>query len=389
MAFDIAGRFPDREWLAEMREKLDDKLQFAVKRAREVDFIPYTARDGALTPTDINWWTNGFWPALMWQMFRMTGRALYRDEAVRAEAMLDGALRNFKRLDHDMGFLWLIQSGVRWRIEGNADSYDRAFFAANMLAGRFNPHGFIRAWNNGDDGLDRAGWAIVDCMMNLPLLYWASETTGDPRYRLIAMAHADTTMKHFVRPDGSCNHIVIFDPQTGAFIDNPGGQGYEPGSSWSRGQSWALYGFTLSYLHTGKPEYLDTARRVADYFIRECATDWLPRCDFRQPAEPVIRDNAAGNIAACGLLELTRLLPEADAARCYDAAVNILMAQERDAADWTEETPMIFTKCTSAYHDANGRHIPMVYGDYFFAEAVGKLLGETLLFWYPNRERQE
>ena len=388
MAFDIVKAFPDPAWLDSMKEKLDAKLSRSVQKAEEVDIIPYTTENGAFKPTFINWWTNGFWPAMMWQMTLMTGKALYRDEAVRTEKMLDDALRNFKMLDHDMGFLWLIQSGVRWQLEKNEDSYDRVIFVANMLAGRFNPNGFIRAWNNWDRGVDRTGWAIVDCMMNLPLLYWASETTGDPRYKLIAMAHADTTMKHFVRPDGSCNHIVCFDPETGAFLDNPGGQGYESGSSWSRGQSWALYGFVLSYLHTGKPEYLETAKRVANYFISQCATDWLPRCDFRQPAEPVIRDNAAGNIAACGLLELAKIVPELEAQSYYDAAVNILMAQEKDAADWTDDQPLIFTKCTSAYHDVPGRHITMDYADYFFTEAIGKLRGEKLLFWYPNREAE-
>ena len=193
----------------------------------------------------------------------------------------------------------------------------------------------------------------------------------------------DNAERVFVRPDGSCNHIICFDPETGAVLDAPGGQGYESGSSWSRGQSWALYGFVLSFIHTGKAEYLETAKRVAHYFISQCAGDWLPRCDFRQPAEPRLLDNAAGNIAACGLLELARLLPETEAAEYYNAAVRILMAQEADAADWTEAVPAIFTKRTSAWHDLHGRHITMNYGDYFFTEAIGKLLGEKLLFWDP------
>jgi len=385
MAFDIVSAFKDREWLDAIAAKLDDKMQYAVSKAREVDFIPYTTLNGQLKPTVIGWWTNGFWPATMWQMFRMTGKEVFREEAIRTEKMLDEALANFKRLDHDVGFMWLIQSGVRYQLEKNADSYDRTLYAANMLAGRFNPNGFIRAWN----GEGREGWAIVDCMMNLPLLYWASEQTGDPRYRLIAMKHADTAMETFVRPDGSCNHIVIFDPETGAFLDNPGGQGYASGSSWSRGQSWALYGFALSYLYTGKQEYLDTAKRVANYFISQIADDFLPRCDFRQPAEPVLRDNAAGNIAACGLLELAKLVPELEAESYFSAAVKILKAQVEDAANWEKDDPFVFTKCTAAYHGPSGHHITMDYADYFFAEAIGKLRGEKLLFWYPNQEDKQ
>ena len=379
--FDIVAAFGDKQWLEDMKDRLDAKMRYAVGKARETSWIPYTTDGHEWKKNDIGWWTNGFWPANMWQMYRMTGDALYREEALRTEEMLDAALRDFKNLSHDVGFMWLIQSGVRYAMEKNQESFDRTMFAAEMLAARFNPNGFIRAWN----GKGREGWAIVDCMMNLPLLYWASEETGDPRYRQIAMRHADTTIQHFVRPDGSCNHIVIFDPETGDFLENPGGQGYESGSSWSRGQSWALYGFVLSWLHTGEARYLDTAKRVAHYFISQIADDWMPRCDFRQPAEPLLRDNVAGNVAACGLLELARAVPEAEGRFYFDAAVKILKAQEQDAADWTLDDPAIFTKCTSAWHDMDGRHITMTYGDYFFIEAVNKLRGDGLLFWCPNR----
>lgn len=364
-------------------QKLKKKMPIALKKAQGLDFIPYTVKDGAWQPGPVDglcWWTNGFWPGEMWEMYRLTGEEAYRAEAERAEAMLDSAFREFDHLHHDVGFMWLLSSGANFRMTGNDVSRKRTLLAAHLLSGRFNPLGFIRAWNG-----DNVGWAIIDCMMNLPVLYWASEMTGDPRYCLIAMHHADTSMKHFVRPDGSCNHIVIFDALNGDFLDNPGGQGVTSGSSWSRGQAWALYGFTLSWLHTGKQEYLDTAKRVANYFISQCP-DGVPRCDFRQSAEPDIRDNAAGNIAASGLLELSRAVPECEAGIYFDAAIRLLQAQEASCADWSENTPAIFTKCTSAYHDIPGRHIQMNYGDFYFAEAIGKLLGEKRLAWYPNRD---
>ena len=381
MNFDIVQSFRDHGWLKETEQKLDRKMRFAVGKAREVSWMPYTTENGRWKETRIGWWTNGFWPASMWQMYRMTGAELYREEALRAENMLDEALRNFKNLSHDTGFMWLIHSGVRYALEKNPESFDRTLFAAEMLAARFNPNGFIRAWN----GEGREGWAIVDCMMNLPLLYWASEETGDPRFRLIAMAHADTTLRRFVRPDGSCNHIVIFDPETGEYLENPGGQGYQSGSSWSRGQSWALYGFVLSFLHTGEPRYLEASKRVADYFISEITEDWIPRCDFRQPEEPALKDNAAGNIAACGLLELAGALAETEGKVYFEAAVRILLAQEVSDANWAADDPAVFTRCTSAWHDIPGRHMTMTYGDYFFIEAIRKLQGDRLLFWYPNR----
>ena len=381
MSIDIVERFPDKAWLEEVAAKLHTKMTYAVGKAREVDYIPYSTENGQWKPVHIHWWTNGFWPATMWQMYLATKDELYRDEAIRAEQMLDVNLLDFEGLSHDVGFMWLIQSGVRYALEGNKDSYARTMKAAQHLACRYNPNGFIRAWN----GEGRQGWAIVDCMMNLPLLYWASEVTGDPRFRLIAMKHADTAMQVFVRPDGSCNHIIIFDAETGEVLDNPGGQGYESGSSWSRGQAWALYGFTLSYLHTGKQEYLDTAKRVANYFISQITDDYIPRCDFRQPAEPVLKDDTAGTVAAAGLLVLAQQLPELEAVTYYDVAVKMLRAMEKEDINWELNDPALLQRCTSAYHDIPGRHMTMNYADYYFVEAINMLRGQKMLFWYPNK----
>ena len=381
MSIDIVERFPDKAWLEDVAARLHTKMTYAVCKAREVDYIPYSTENGQWKPVHIHWWTNGFWPATMWQMYLATRDELFRDEAIRTEKMLDVNLEDFEGLSHDVGFMWLIQSGVRYALEGNQDSYARTMRAAQHLACRYNPNGFIRAWN----GEGREGWAIVDCMMNLPLLYWASEVSGDPRFRLIAMKHADTAMYVFVRPDGSCNHIIIFDAETGEVLDNPGGQGYESGSSWSRGQAWALYGFTLSYLHTGKQAYLYAAKRVANYFISQITDDYIPRCDFRQPAEPVLKDDTAGTVAAAGLLVLAQQLPELEAVTYYDVAVKMLRAMEKEDINWELNDPELLQRCTSAYHDIPGRHMTMNYADYYFVEAINMLRGQKMLFWYPNK----
>jgi len=354
------------------------KMLYALEKAQGLDFIPYTTNEGLWQPGPMDgicWWTNGFWPASMWHMYLHTGNEHYKKEAERIETVLDAAFTDYDHLHHDVGFLWLISAGVNFRLTGNDQSRKRTLIAANLLAGRFNPNGFIRAWNG-----DCIGWAIVDCMLNINLLYWASEFTGDPRFRQIAMAHADTTMKYFVRPDGSVNHIVKFDPETMEVLETPGGQGYAPGSSWSRGQTWALYGFTLNFLHTGKQEYLDTAKRIAHYFIASVQDDWIPRCDFRQPKEPDIRDTCASGIGACALIELSKLMPEAESDLYANAAVHLLRAADASCANWGLCDPAILQKCTGAYH-APEHHMTMVYGDYYFIEAMGKLRGEKLLFW--------
>ncbi len=369
-----------RTWLDDVHKKLCRKMPYAIEKARQVPWIPYSTRDGGWAPNAIDWWTNGFWPAAMWQMALATGDARYREEAVRTEIMLDDALAHFDILNHDAGFMWLISSGVRHALEDSAESYGRAMRAAQHLACRFNPNGFIRAWN----GAHNAGWAIIDCMMNLPLLYWASRQTGDPRFRLMAERHADTAMRTFVRPDGSCHHIVAFDPVTGDVTDTPCGQGFAPGSSWSRGQAWGLYGFTLSWLQTGRREYLDTARRIAACFVSQLTEDGIPRCDLRQPAEPDLKDCAAGAIAAAGLIVLSRETEEREAAVFLEASLRMLRAMERTCVNWALDDPALLTRCTTAYHDPGGHHITMVYADYFFIEAIEALRGQEMLFWAPD-----
>ena len=294
---------------------------------------------------------------------------------------------------HDIGFLFLPSAVLDYKLTGNRDSLNDATVAANLLAGRFNPVGnFIRAWDGktlpgfapGDPEMHTAGVAIIDCMLNLPLLYWASETTGDPRYRHIAMKHADTAMKHFVREDGSVIHIVEFDPETGAYVDNFGGQGYRKGSSWARGQSWGLCGFTDSYKYTGKQEYLDTARRIAAYFISHIPEDGLIPEDFRQPAEPWVQDDIAACAAACGLIELAGMVPEDEGRAYLDAALKMLKAIDEKSADWSPDTDGVTLRGSTAYHvrdRVHGWNKNYVYADYFFLAAVLKLRGQGIYIW--------
>lgn len=365
------------KWLDDVVAKLKHKMPYAIEQAQKLDGVPYTtnSREWLPGPFDgICWWTNGFWSGAMWQMYLMTGDEGYAAEARRGEEMLDAAFADFHHLHHDAGFMWRLSAGAQYDLTGDQRSYDRAIQAATILAGRYNPLGFIRAWNIASPGL-----AIIDCMMNLSLLYWASEKGGDPRFRMIAMNHADTAMKYFVREDGSCNHIVVFDPETMEVKETPGGQGYAPGSSWSRGQGWAMYGFMISYRHTRKPEYLQTACKVADYFISCIGEDGIPDADFRAPKEPVRKDNIAGALAACALIDMSREVEGEAAERYMAAAINLLQAMEAQDADWTLESPAIFRRCRAAYHGSE--HQTIQYGDYYFIEAINKLRGEKYWMW--------
>ena len=236
------------DWAASVVEKIKKKYPEVVKR--NSGKIPYTAVNGTFddqTDKDIGWWTNGFYGGILWQLYHLTGEELYREKAEELEDKLDAVLMNYNSMDHDSGFRFLVTAVADYRISGKKASKNRGLLAAANLAGRFNPQGnFIRAWN--DENGQNAGWAIIDCMMNLPLLYWASEMTNDPRFYQIAVRHADTAMKYFIREDGSARHIVEFDPHKGNFVKDFGGQGYAQGSSWTRGMG-ALWLYPELYLH--------------------------------------------------------------------------------------------------------------------------------------------
>jgi unsaturated chondroitin disaccharide hydrolase len=371
----------DREWAEGIFEKLNAKLK--AECLRMGDIIPYIPRNGRYedlsTGSGIYWWTNGFWPGMLWQMYHATKDEAYRKTAEVIEKRLDKALEGWEGLHHDVGFMWLHSAVANYRLTGNKDSRRRGLHAANLLAGRYNPAGkFIRAWNG-----DHTGWIIIDCMMNIPLLYWAGREQNDPRFTAIAVSHADTAMNRLVRPDGSCNHIAILDPETGECLETPGGQGFAPGSSWSRGQSWAVYGFALSYRHTGLRKYLDTAKKIAHYVTANFAhNDWLPQVDFRAPAEPVKLDSTAAMISACGLLEIASHVDDFEQPLYRNSAIKLLRAGEKNFANWDIETDGVIGKGTGSYHGGSAdTEVPIIYGDYFFTEAIIRLLGKDFLIW--------
>lgn len=378
----------DLNWVESVIQKFTTKLDWVSEKSKYK--IPYMSINGthddraAENPSGadadgICWWTNGFWGGLMWLMHHETGIGKYAEIANISEGYLDRGFQEFYGLHHDVGFMWLPTSVANYRVTKNPESRKRALHAANLLAGRFNLAGrFIRAWNDLDEG-DTRGWAIIDCMFNIPLLYWATEETGDPRYKQIAMAHADTAMTAFVRPDGSVNHIVEFDPFNGGVVRTHGGQGYGEGSSWTRGQTWALYGYMMSYIHTGKDEYLQTAKRVAHYFMANIPDSGIIPVDFRQPAEPVLEDDTAAAIAACGLIEIAKAVAEAERGMYLNAVLKLLQALE-PRCDWTEENDSIVLLGSEAYF-RNRHHHPIIYGDYYFLEALLKLKGNDLYLW--------
>nr|WP_300663487.1 glycoside hydrolase family 88 protein [uncultured Acetatifactor sp.] len=370
----------DAAWVQDILDRVAHKLERVSERSK--DKIPYTTVHGVHDDKsgEIGWWTNGFWGGMMWQMYAFTGNESYRKIAEDNERKLDACLMDYGKLDHDNGFKWLPTAVADYRMTKNPASRNRGLLAASNLAGRYNTVGkFIRAWNDWGNE-DHRGWAIIDCMMNLPLLYWASEETKDPRFAQIAVSHAYTAKENFIRGDGSANHIVEFDLETGKMVRSYGGQGFGEGSSWTRGQSWALYGFTLSYLHIKDAAFLETAERVANYFIANIPESGLIPVDFRQPVDVDFVDSTAAAIAACGLTELAKLTEGRQSGIYLKAALKMLKTIEEECFRWNELEDNLLTRCSAAYHDRE-HEFSIIYGDYYFLEALMKLAGKELFLW--------
>ena len=379
----------NRAWLEETFKKIDTKMSKVTLRSRNkladgVDENGVHLDRWNIAPNE---WTNGFWGGLNCMLYAYTGNEEYLKTAKTSEKILDGAIKNYELLNHDVGFIYHLLAGALYRLTGDVGSKTRNLFAAASFASRFNIDGkFLRAWNG--KGSVNENWTIIDCMMNLPLLYWASDEIGDDRFTRIAKAHADMALRDHLRPDGSVNHIVEHDRETGEPVKTYGGQGYAEGTSWSRGQAWAVYGFIISYKHTGEKRFLDAAKKVAHYFIANCCDDWLPRIDFRAPSEPVYYDSTAGACAACGLIEIAKAVGEHEGGMYMNAAINILKAMEAKFMNYDPNTDDMLGYGSLRYpvpgqytEQTAGVHMSIIYGDYFFTEALLKLLGSEFFPW--------
>ena len=373
-------------WLNETKEKLYLKLKSECERiGSTIPFIPVQGhyRD-LMMPSGLFWWCNGFWPGILWQMYGATGDTVYRDTARAVGQRLSPVLDEPSKLDHDVGFLSLPSWVADYKLTGNEEGKESGLRAAKILADRFHETGsYIQAWNPGTLGIqDVSGYMIADCMMNLPLLYWASEATGDGHFSEIAQKHASTSAEYIVRADGSANHIACLDPQTGLFQNAPAGQGFAPGSSWSRGQGWILYGYALSYHYTGKQEYLDIARRSAHYCIA-CLSDedYLPVVDFRAPNEKGRYDSTAGMIIASGLLELSEYVTEYERNLYSNSAFKILKACDEKFNNWNPDEDSIVSGGSLRYHDDKMAGASIIYGDYFLTECILRLEGKFSRIW--------
>ncbi|SDN33696.1 glycoside hydrolase family protein [Allokutzneria albata] len=353
---------------------LREGLDYAVRKLRAVapgiSRFPEETKFEKWIYTDSGGWVGGFWPGLLWLAHLETKDPLFRRLAEESAERL--APRRTDLGTHDLGFLFYPSWVTAYRVTGEREWRDGAIQASDSLIRRYNTKGrFIRAWGNINDP-GNAGRVIIDTMMNLDLLFFASKETGDAKYSTIAVEHARTTAKYFLRPDGSTPHVYDFDPATGTPIGPNTVQGYSPTSCWSRGQAWGMYGFTTVYRRTGQREFLDVATKLADHVLPYLRIDPVPIWDYRSPYAPHdIRDSSAGAITACALLDLAKITGNN---RYRETAVSVLNAiTDTCLTTKSSRAEAIVGRGTRHRGAEGGIEVSLPYGDYYYVEALLRL----------------
>ena len=345
-------------------------------RINRIDRYPiHTEVDGTAWETrESRDWTAGFWPGMLWMLADFSGDAVLERLAERWQQGMAG--ERFRTNTHDLGFM-IFNSFGKAHLLGFADYRDEIIDAAGSLARRFDDDvGALRSWSWGDWDKGSNFTVIVDNMMNLELLLWAADQNGgDPAWREMAIDHADTTMEHFFREDGSVYHVVVFDENSGEVRERTTHQGYSADSVWSRGQAWAIYGYAMMYRETGEIRFLEQAEVAADYFLANLPADGIPYWDFSSPLIPDdVKDSSAASIAASALLETSALVAdEAEANRYAEAAAALLQDLLGDGYFTGQSTDALLAAGTYNWKDDN-KDTGTIWGDYYFVEALRRYL---------------
>ena len=318
-------------------------------------------------------WCSGFWPGVLWYDYELTGDTLVRDEALRYTREL-GYLSERPIFDHDLGFLMICSYGNGYRLTADSGYKKVLLASADSLATLFNPNvGTILSWPRNVEMFGGHN-TIMDNMINLEMLFWASKNGGDKSLYDIAVKHAETTMNHHFRPDGTCYHVAVYDPSDGHFIKGVTHQGYSDSSTWARGQAWAVYGYTMVYRETHDKRFLDFACKVTDAYLSRLPEDMVPYWDFDDPAIPKApRDASAAGVVASALLELQGYVDGEKKAEYRDAAVEML-ASLNSPAYRSGKKRCSFLDHSTGHHPAGSEiDASIIYADYYYIEALTRL----------------
>lgn len=318
-------------------------------------------------------WCSGFWPGILWMDYSYTHDSIVAQAAEGYTAALKSCVYR-SVYDHDLGFITFCSFGKGYEQNHNATYRQTLLDAADSLATLFRPLvGTILSWPRNVKMFGGHN-TIMDNMMNLDLLFWASRHGGNPLLYDIAVTHAKTTMKHHFRPDGGCYHVAVYDTLTGDFIKGVTHQGYADNSTWARGQGWAVYGYTMVYRYTHEKVFLDFAQKVANYYLSRLPEgDLIPKWDFDDPDPKAPKDASAACVVADALLELQQYVGGQKGQQYREKAVEMLR-QLSSPEYFSGKRNDAFLLHSTGHHPAGSEiDASIVYADYYYLEALLRL----------------
>jgi rhamnogalacturonyl hydrolase YesR len=360
-----------------IKDRLDRSAQQSLLMAASLndqpDRFPRSIdADGNLVTSNSGWWCSGFFPGVLWYLYEYNNDPELLNYAKNYTARIER--EKYNRRTHDLGFMLYCSFGNGYRLTGDPAYRDVMLIGAESLYSRFNPAvGSIRSWD-----FNRDNWqfpVIIDNMMNLEFLFWASQASGDPKYKDISIAHADVTMKHHFRPDYSTYHVVSYDTITGLPEKKNTHQGYADETAWARGQAWGFYGYVLMYRETKDPKYLEQAKNIMAFMLNHpnMPDDKIPYWDFDAPDIPnALRDASAGAIIASALIELSGYVDAALSKKYLDVAETQLRALSSPEYFAEPGTNGNFILKRGVGHLPNNSEVdvPLTYADYYYIEAL-------------------
>ena len=344
---------------------------------------------GFYEPVENRDWTTGFWTGEIWLAYEYTKDA--RLKAAGEIQMASFLNRITKKIDvetHDLGFLYSPSCVAGYKLTGSETGKQAALAAAEELITRFHEKGeFIQAWGPLDAPDNYR--LIIDCLLNLPLLYWATEETGLSKYRDVAEKHIHTALANVIREDYSTWHTFFFNRETGEPDHGATCQGYRDGSAWARGQAWGVYGTAIGYKYTGREDYVRIFKGVTHYFLSHLPEDLVPYWDLEfGDGDDQPRDSSSASIAACGMLEMAKYLDAEDGAYYTGIAKKIMksVAEHYAVKDYTKSNGLVLHSTYSNHSPYNtcnhyGVDECNLWGDYFYMEALTRILKDWNVYW--------
>ena len=330
-------------------------------------------------------WTSSFWNGMLYLAYLHTKDEVFLNASTKTLADYKNRIENrINTNTHDLGFLYILSCKAQYLITGNREARSVALQAADLLMTRYHEKaGIIQAWGDLEDQQQR-GRIIIDCLMNVPLLFWAAEESGNTHYKEAAIRHIAQTRKYLIREDDTTFHTYYFDTETGSPLKGVTAQGFSDDSCWARGQAWGIYGLALAYLYTKDEGCLVDAKRLANYFLAHLPYDHISYWDLIFTEGKEERDSSASAIASCGLLLIAKILgpTDKDFLRYESAAYSMLRSLSESYT--SKENPHangILLHAVYGKPDNSGVDECTIWGDYFYMEALGTVLGSAIRFW--------